>query len=211
MNLLKSPGAKISAIFVGMALVLSLFVLVLTSVKLVNNRRLNRELKQLRATIENIRVITEDEKGFSEECEKTQKRHELSLAKIPKEAQIPQAIDQLTSTIEYLNLKLISIEPKKAIEIGKQKEIFPVEFGMGPEMEGEFPPGMVGRAETKPDYVQIPIKIHFRGSYSNIGQYLDSLRYLPRLITVEEIDIEKTKNAGILNAKLIVSVFYSEK
>lgn len=210
MNLLKSPGGKISAVFVGTGIVLCLLILVLIFVKLGSNKSMNQEIDQIKISIENIQAITEDQVGFNKECEKIKKKSELSLEKIPQKAQIPSAIDQLTSAIEYLNLKLISIEPKEAIEIRKQKKLLTMEMDMEPEEEAGFPPGMAEEAETKPDYVQIPIEIRFRGAYPDIGQYMDSLRYLPRLVTVEKINIEKTKEAGILDTKLIVSVYYQE-
>lgn len=203
MNLLKSPGGKISAVFVGTGIVLCLLILVLIFVKLGSNKNMNQEIDQIKITIENIQAITEDQERFNKECEKTQQKYELSLEKIPKQAQIPKAIDQLTSAIEYLNLKLISIRPKEAVEIRKHKEPLDIEF----ETEGEYE---IEEVETEPDYIQIPIEIHLRGSYPDIGQYMDSLRYLPRLVTVEKINIEKTKEAGILDTKLIVSVYYQE-
>lgn len=208
-DLLKIPGVKLSAVFLGVGIVLSLVFLVLIFAKAGNNIGLSREIDQLRDKIENVRELTEDEEKFIEEDVKIKRKYELVSKKIPKTAQIPKAIDQLTSGIESLNLKLISIEPKDAVEIRKQKETSPEKLDMELEMEGEFSQG-TAEGEAKPDYIQIPIEINLRGAYIDIGHYLDTLRYLPRLVTVEEINIEKAEEGDMLDIKLLVSVWYSE-
>lgn len=210
-DLLKVPRTKTSAVFVGTGVVLSIIFLALIFVRIRNNAGLAREIDQLRNQIKNVQALTEDEKGLIEETMRIKRKYELVLEKLPKTAQIPQAIDQLTSGIESLHLKLISIEPKDAVGIKRQKEVRSAESGMGQEIEGELTAEIeTGEETSEPDYIQIPIKINIRGSYIDIGHYLDTLRYLSRLVTIEEVNIGKTEEEEMLDVKLLVSVWYVE-
>lgn len=200
MNLLKYKNI---IIFSLLGFILFIFIILKTG----NNGRIRQEMSRLKAKIENIHLLAGDEEKFNKEYEKIQGKIELAYKKIPEEAEIPHAIDELTSAIESLNLKILSIIPKEQIEVRKKK----AEPGPGPIPEGELLPDMLGGESTKPDYIHIPIEINMQGSYADFGKYLDNLRNLSRMFTLEECNIEKTNEAGILNIQFIASIYYSEK
>lgn len=208
MNIIKNLGAKINLILVGVGLILSLAILILIFAKIRGNTLISREIAQLSSKLDRIQELTKDENKFKEECEGVKKKIELVMGKIPDNPQIPQAIDYLTSGMENFNLKLISIIPKEPVETAEETASSYAEPGFEEAPEGELPIGTV--EEAKPEYVQIPIEIQLCGSYFDIGRYIDTLRYLPRLFTVEDISIEEGEGVETLNAKLIVSIWYSE-
>lgn len=208
MNIIKNLGAKISIVFVSIGIILSLAILILILVKIKGNISISREIAQLSEKLDKIQELTKDENKFKEECEGVKKKIELIMGKIPDNPQIPQAIDYLTSGMENFNLKLISIIPKEPVETAGETGPSYAEPEFGEAPEGELPISTV--EEAKPEYVQIPIEIQLCGSYFDIGRYIDTLRYLPRLFTVEDISIEKGEGVETLNAKLIVSIWYSE-
>lgn len=203
MSLLKHTDIKV---FIWTGAILSLVILILILLKTGNNNRLNRELNRLKSTIENVRTLTGDIERFNRGCEEMQQKYKLVSEKIPREAQIPQTIGQLTSAVEGLKLKIVSIIPKERVGAEKQAE----EFLSMPGGEEEFLPAPTERQEPEPGCVRIPIEINMRGDYFDIGRYLNNLRYLPRLVTVEEFGIEKVEGGGLLDVQFVVSVYYAE-
>lgn len=199
MNLLRYRNI---IIFSSLGLILFISVILKTG----NNRKVKQGISQLKTRIQNIHLLAEDGERFNREYEKVQKKIELAYKKVPREAQIPHAIDELTSVIESLNLKILSIIPKEQIEIRKKKAA----PEPGPIPEGGLLPEILGQESARPDYIRIPTEINIQGSYADIGKYLNRLRNLSRLFTLRECNIEKTDEAGILNIQLIVSIYYSE-
>lgn len=181
---------------------MSVIILVLTFIRIGRNSELEMEIAVLSERIDEITLAAADSERFNSEMEKIREKTELAFKKVPKEAQIPQAIDQLTWAIELMNMKLISIIPKEVVEAGKTEGGFSGEFGPPPE----------GELEAMPEdgYTQIPIEINLRGAYTDTGRCLNSLRVLERIVTVEEINIERSKDGGMLDIKLLVSVWYSK-
>lgn len=199
-DLLKTKESRISTIFAGIGLLLGCILLIMTLSKAVNNINVKQEITQLSEKVNYIKELTEDEEKLKNEIEKISEKSKMISIKIPETANIPQSIEQLISNIEDFNLKLISVIHKEPVEIRKQIE---------QKIEGRYIPDKeIG--EIRPDYVKIPIEICLRGSYKDIGRYLDALRYLSRLVATDEISFKKTEQAGVLDIKLLVSVWYSE-
>lgn len=101
--------------------------------------------------------------------------------KFPIERQIPLVVQQLAREGERYNIDFISIKPRAAPS-----------------------------SPTKPQaiYTELPIVMNIRGAYQDLGEYLERIRNLPRLITTDRILIRsKEKMLPDLEVELLVTAY----
>ena len=85
--------------------------------------------------------------------------------------------------------------------------------GDEPPAESEVPELELDDATTKQgEYLETPIDISINATYPQLGEYLDQLQHLPRLVVIDEFSIiNNDKGTPDLNINLKISVFHYEK
>jgi type IV pilus assembly protein PilO len=57
------------------------------------------------------------------------------------------------------------------------------------------------------DYLRLPLEINLGGSYRALGEYLQEIEALPRVVNLEEIEIQAESEKSSLNIRLILVAF----
>ncbi|MBL8484759.1 MAG: type 4a pilus biogenesis protein PilO [Rhodocyclaceae bacterium] len=76
-------------------------------------------------------------------------------------------------------------------------------LGRGLQFE-EFKPNAVA---VKDFYAELPIKIRVGGNYHDLGAFAGDVAKLPRVVTLGEMSLEATKDAGILRLDAVATTY----
>lgn len=175
-----------SRIYISCAGLLALVLIFLWGAVLPQHHRLKREkdaVKDLIADIEELRVKSDEVVDVEGEIQRIQSRIQAYENKFRPQGDLPKIIQSLSDLFTSNHLKVMAILAKEVVQVRGTDEPL-VKNVLSVELEGEF---------------------------LDFGHMLHDLENHPNAVTVEELEVEKTKaDSSRLSIKILLGVFLTK-
>lgn len=126
-----------------------------------------QKIQQINDEVQRAYEFLRDLNKIREEADKMEEQWKYFRNKLPDSKQIPSLLQSLATVANRAHIIYVAINTK------------PLEKG---EPQGNVM------------YERLPIEINLRCRYRNLGEYLENLKKLPRLVKIESIRVSRNKD-----------------
>ncbi|MFH1857612.1 MAG: type 4a pilus biogenesis protein PilO [Candidatus Omnitrophota bacterium] len=145
-----------------------------------------RELYALQVQISDVEALGEVSQ-VKREAETLLHREKIFRGRLFKRNEIPRTLEQLRNTAEKHRLDLLALKPELRPDLAP--------YDLTPALALDT----------------LPVRLQVTGHYTNMGQFLGSLRNFPYLMSVEEVRMESLRAIYPKVEMRLVIMFYLEQ
>ncbi len=187
------------------AVILAIFWLL----KLLNIQRLKAEIVQLEAKLGKGQEVWRDYPPLTQEERKDlQRARERLIRTLPRDKDIPSLLQEISRLAREYNLANVSIntgEGASALGAGQA----PAPTTGAPQVVAPQPtPPVSPSAESSGPIASFPLKVAFAGDYREIAYFLEALQRLPRLVTIQSLQLQRS--LPLVAAEVILHAYYQK-
>ena len=139
------------------------------------------------------------------ERKRLEKAQERLFRTLPKEKEIPSLLEEISRLAREYNLANVSFntDPGAASSV-------PASPGAAPAVvvPQSAPSASPSAQERSSPVGTVPIKVTFAGDYREIAYFLEALRKLPRLVTIQTLKIQR--GVPLLPTEVVVHAYYQK-
>lgn len=195
------------SVVIGLAaVILAIFWLL----KLLNIQRLKAEIVQLEAKMGKGQEVWRDYPPLTQEERKDlQRARERLIRTLPRDKDIPSLLQEISRLAREYNLANVSFntgEGASALGAGQA----PAPTSGSPQVVAPQPTPPVSPAapESSGPIASFPLKVAFAGDYREIAYFLEALQRLPRLVTIQSLQLQRS--LPLVAAEVILQAYYQK-
>ncbi len=178
-------------------------------VKIRDIQRLRVEISQLESKIGQGQELWRSYPPLGlEQTKRFQQTQERLFHALPKDRDIPSLLQEVSRLAQEYNVTDVTFSLGDGASPGAGPSVplgAPSSQGVAP---APSPSGSPGVSEASGPVASFPIKMGFAGDYREIAYFLEALQKLPRLVTVQSLQLQRS--APLVAGELVVHAYYQK-
>ena len=206
------PSFKINWQFLRLMVgLIALILAVFWVFKLRNIQRMRSDIVQLEIKLSKGQEIWKNSPPLSpKEKGDLQRAQERLFRTLPKERDVPAALQEVSRVAREYNLTNLSLNTSGGAPspIAGQP---PTPVAVAPQATVSQPaPSAVANAPEGSEAIgSFPVKLTFAGEYREIAYFLEALQKIPRVITIQSLQLQR--GVPLVMAEVVMFAYYQKK